>query len=71
VPRVVRQKIWNLPQRNSDIERQLVESANIGPVTASVLASRGVVTADQALSQLSGRGEMLHDPFRIPDMRIV
>ena len=68
MPRIVRRKIWNLPQRNSDLERQLAESANIGPVTASVLASRGVVTAEQALSQLSGRGEMLHDPFGIPDM---
>ena len=66
--RVVRQKEWNIPQRNSDVERQLVELANIGSVTASVLVSRGVVTAEQALSQLTGRGEILHDPFLIPDM---
>ena len=68
MPRTVRRKIWNLPPRDSDLERKLAESANIGTVTASVLASRGVVTVEQALSRLSGRGEMLHDPFGIPDM---
>ncbi len=66
--RIARRKIWNLPQRNSDLERHLAESAHIGPVTASVLASRGVLTTEQALSQLNSCGEMLHDPFGIPDM---
>ena len=68
MPRRARAKVWNRPQRSYDVERQLAGSANVSAVTASVLASRGVVTAEQALHRLSGDGGVLHDPFLLPDM---
>ena len=68
MPPIVRQKIWDFPQRDLNLESRLSTAANIGAVIASVLASRGVVTGEQALSQLTGREDILHDPFLIPDM---
>ncbi len=65
---VVRQKNWSFPQQNSKNDGQFAKLANVSSVTASVLASRGVVSAEQELNSLSGRESMFHDPFLIPDM---
>jgi single-stranded-DNA-specific exonuclease len=59
---------WRIRPREAGRERLLAEAVGVSPVTAALLANRGVTSAEQARAYFSPSVEQLCDPFGLPDM---
>lgn len=59
---------WRIRPRDASRERLLVNALGISPVTAALLANRGVCTVEQAQAYFSPSVDQLCDPLSLPDM---
>ncbi|MGQ9731375.1 MAG: single-stranded-DNA-specific exonuclease RecJ, partial [Candidatus Zipacnadales bacterium] len=60
--------IWRIRARNPEQERRLADAVGVSPVTAALLANRGIVSPEQAKAYFSPSIGQLCDPFTLPDM---
>ena len=61
-------KEWVLAHADEVLRDEIAERLGLSPVTASVLASRGVGSVEEARHFLNPSLDDLHDPQRLPDM---
>ncbi|WP_136606739.1 single-stranded-DNA-specific exonuclease RecJ [Paenibacillus dokdonensis] len=54
---------WQAPAGTEDTARSLAEALSVSPLTAALLASRGIGSVEEAGMFLNGNLEMLHDPY--------
>lgn len=67
----IREKRWYFPEEKPDIiDRLLTEIPSLAPITAKILASRGVETKQEAEAFLSTNLANLADPLLLRDMDI-
>ncbi|MBM3497477.1 MAG: single-stranded-DNA-specific exonuclease RecJ [Armatimonadetes bacterium] len=59
---------WRIRPRDAQRERHLAAAVGVSPVTAALLANRGLGTVEQARAYFSPSAEQLHDPYSLPDM---
>ncbi|MED5020497.1 single-stranded-DNA-specific exonuclease RecJ [Paenibacillus chibensis] len=59
---------WQAPSVSEDTARRLAETLSVSPLTASLLASRGISNAEEAGMFLNGSMESLHDPYLLLGM---
>lgn len=59
---------WRVRPRDAAHERRLAEAVGVSPVTAALLANRGLGEVEQARAYFSPSVEQLLDPYRLPDM---
>ena len=65
----IQEKRWFVPEKKQDIiDRLLTELPSLTPVTAQILANRGVKTGQEAQDFLSTSLDKLHSPFLLQDM---
>lgn len=60
--------LWRETPRKAEVEQFLARELEIQPLTARLLANRGIVAPDQANAFLRPDLSQLHDPFLLPDM---
>lgn len=65
----IQEKRWFVSEKKQDIvDRLLTELPSLTPITAQILANRGVKTGQAAQDFLSTSLESLHSPFLLQDM---
>jgi len=58
--------VWRVRPRDQGQERLLAEAAGVSPVTAALLANRGLTSADEVRAYFAPSVEQLCDPFALP-----
>ncbi|MFU1794254.1 single-stranded-DNA-specific exonuclease RecJ [Paenibacillus azoreducens] len=59
---------WRTPAGSREKARSLAEALSVSPLTASLLASRGIDSAEAAANFLNGNLDALHDPYLLLGM---
>ncbi|MCJ8011703.1 single-stranded-DNA-specific exonuclease RecJ [Paenibacillus sp. KQZ6P-2] len=59
---------WQAPEGNEETVRSLAGELSVSPLTASLLASRGIGSREEAGRFLNGNLEALHDPYLLLGM---
>lgn len=59
---------WQTQAVRKDTAQSLAETLSVSPLTANLLASRGISTAEEAGMFLNGNMEALHDPYLLLGM---
>lgn len=64
----VSQRVWQERRSDPELQRKLVSGLGIQPVTAAVLAHRGICSEEEGRRFLEPSSDDLIDPFLLPDM---
>ncbi|GIP24893.1 single-stranded-DNA-specific exonuclease RecJ [Paenibacillus sp. J23TS9] len=59
---------WQAPAGTEETARSLAEALSVSPLTAALLASRGIGSVEEAGMFLNGNLETLHDPYLLLGM---